>query len=221
MTKLSSPVELIKKSVNIFSNKENFIYFVKIYALLLPFSIFSLFQSLMLNSDALPKNVLFTVIIVAVNILNFLVYILVSVAGIDAVRRVIEKDKLSFKSTIVFAWKKYKLFFLLTILLGLVVGLGFVLLIIPGLLFMVWFSLSRFIVVESKVGIKEAFVKSKELVKGRFWPVLGRLIVFGLFSSIVGFVVAVVPYGIGAALGVFLEALFLLPSYLLYKELLD
>jgi len=219
MTKLSSPVKLIKDSVEIYSKKENMIFFAKIYALLLPFNLFNLFQGLMLDGSGQPKNLWFTIIIVAANVLNFLIYILVSAAGIEAVGRVIEERKLSFKEVVNVGWKKYGVFFLLTILLGLVIGLGFVLLIVPGVLFLVWFSFSRFIIVENKIGIKSAFLKSKELVKGRFWPVFGRLIVFGLFSSVVGILVALIPYGVGIILGTFLGALFLVPYYLLYREL--
>jgi len=219
MTKLSSPIELIKKSINIFSKKENFIFFAKIYVLLLPFDIFNLFQGLMLDQNAQPKNVWFTLIIVVVNILNFLVYVLVSVAGIIAVQKVIEGGKLNFKNTLVSAWKKYKLFFLLTILVGLITGLGFILLIVPGVLFLVWFSFSHFIIVEDKIGIKGALSKSKELVKDRFWKVFGILALFGILSWILGQAVEFIPYGIGSAVDTLLGGLYILPFYLLYKEL--
>jgi len=62
---------------------------------------------------------------------------------------------------------------------------GVILLIIPGLIFWVWFALSQYVVMfENKKGLA-AMSQSRELVRGRFWPVGARLLVgpavFGVF----------------------------------------
>ena len=95
---------------------------------------------------------------------------------------------------------------------------GFVLLIVPGLLFVVWFAFAKFINLEKGSGIKESLAKSKELVKGIYWKILGRLIIFGLFVAFVEIILTAIPYGVGSVVSALLGGLFILPTYLLYKE---
>jgi hypothetical protein len=61
--------------------------------------------------------------------------------------------------------------------------------------------------------------KSRELVKGRFWAILWRIFVFELFSGLVGFTLSAIPFGIGSDLITLAGVLFMLPIFLLYKEL--
>lgn len=62
-----------------------------------------------------------------------------------------------------------------SILTGLVVMLGFMLFIIPGIIFAVWFGFAKFATLfDGKKGT-DALGYSKSLVKGNFWPVLGRV----------------------------------------------
>ncbi len=212
MKKLSSPVKLIKDAFKIFFEKKNLPYFVLVYLPIIPFQIFSYFQESMKFIPPVGVTVL-------ISFVYFVVYLLTMVAGISAVKRVTAKETLDVKKTFIFAWKNLWKFFLLMILVFLATFGGFVLLIIPGIIFAVWFSFSSFVFVDKGLGVKASMGKSRELVKGRFWAVLGRLFVFGLFSGFVGLVVSIIPLGIGAALVTLAGALFMLPSFLLYKEL--
>lgn len=210
MSKLSSPIDLIKRSIEIFFKKENFIYFVQIYSIFLPFSIFSILQI---------KYVPNVWITIGVNLIYLSIYAFVTAAGIEAVSRVVHKNSLSIKETFSVGMQKYWKFGLLLTILFFVTGFGFVLFVIPGIIFLVWFSFSNFVFIEKQVGVKEAMLKSKELVKGKFWKILGRLFVFGVFSILVEMVFSLVPYGVGTILTTIFGALFVLPSYLLYQEL--
>lgn len=216
--KLSGPIPLIKKSVNIFFEKNNLVYFLKIYSVLLPFSIFSMFQKGLSSSDytSLSWTTGFYSI---VGLISILVYFLVGLAGIYAVINVVNKSNLSVRATYKVAWKNIWKFSLLAILLFFIVMGGLILLIIPGIIFAIWYSFSRFVFVEKKVGIKESLSISKTLVVGKFWPILGRFIVFGLFMILVQMLLSIIPFGIGSLLVALLGGLFLLPSYLLFKEL--
>jgi hypothetical protein len=61
---------------------------------------------------------------------------------------------------------------------------GFLLFIIPGVLFSIWFSLAIFILIfEQKKGFNALF-KSKHLVSGKFWEVLVRFLALGLIIGI-------------------------------------
>jgi hypothetical protein len=55
------------------------------------------------------------------------------------------------------------------LLLGLVVVIGLLLLIVPGVVFMVWFALVAPVVKIEHPPIRAAFRRSRELVRGHFW----------------------------------------------------
>jgi hypothetical protein len=213
MKKLSSPVKLIKDSFKIFFEKKNLIYFASIYLILIPFQIILSFQG---NEKFAP----FIGIFIPIFLVYLVVSVLVMAAGISAIKRVIAKEPLDIKKTYIFAWNNLWKFSILAILIFLATFGGLLLLIIPGIIFGIWFSFANFIFIDKGLEPRAAMSKSRELVKGRFWAVFGRLFVFGLFSGIAGAIVSAVPLGIGPMLATLAGSLFMLPSFLLYKELL-
>lgn len=77
---------------------------------------------------------------------------------------------------------------------GLAIFAGFILLIIPAIIFAVWFDFAPLINIledKSNKGL-EALKASKKLVKGRWWPTLWRLILPPLFVYIIVSIIAVV-----------------------------
>jgi hypothetical protein len=69
---------------------------------------------------------------------------------------------------------------------GIGIGIGFVLLIVPGLFLMtIWAVIAPVIVIE-RAPIMGSFGRSRELVRGNGWPVLGALVVALLITVIVG-----------------------------------
>ena len=79
---------------------------------------------------------------------------------------------------------------LLAILIAIVVAIGFVLLIIPGLIFLVLLSMSVPAFVIERKSVTEAMSRSWNLVKGSFWHVLGAIVVayilIWIVSSVLG-----------------------------------
>jgi hypothetical protein len=74
---------------------------------------------------------------------------------------------------------------LVSILVGLAVAIGFILLIIPGIILLVMLSVSvPAVVVENKRGT-DAMRRSWDLVKSHFWHVLGVIIVAALLTGLV------------------------------------
>jgi hypothetical protein len=213
MQKLSSPIKLIKESFETFTEKKNLQIFVLTFILLVPFQIALYFLDGVKNNSTIW-------IIVVLNLFYVICYLLTQLAGIFVVKKVVDKDTdISFKNVLLFVKKNLWKFFLLEVLVFLAVLGGFILLIIPGIVLSVWFSFSCFIFVDQRLGIKASMGKSRNLVKGRFWAVFGRVVVFGLFSGLVGAVLSFIPYGIGSYLVTLAEGLFILPSFLLYREL--
>jgi hypothetical protein len=79
---------------------------------------------------------------------------------------------------------------LVSILVGLVVAVGFILLVIPGIIFLVFLSVSiPALIVEGRRGT-EAMGRSWNLVKGNFWHAFGVIVVaaliVGIISGIIG-----------------------------------
>lgn len=74
------------------------------------------------------------------------------------------------------------------VLAGVGIGFGFVLLVVPGLfLATIWAVIAPAIVVERRA-VFDAFGRSRQLVKGQGWPVLGTLVVAYLISIVAALV---------------------------------
>jgi uncharacterized membrane protein len=71
------------------------------------------------------------------------------------------------------------------ILYGLSVAVGLILIIVPGLLFLTWFSLYAPAIVVEKRGILDAFTRSRELVRGNGWRVFGVIVVTFILQSVI------------------------------------
>jgi hypothetical protein len=84
-----------------------------------------------------------------------------------------------------------------SILRAIAVGIGFLLLIVPGLILLtIWAVTAPSIVIERR-GPIEAFGRSRELVKGEGWSVFGVIVVAFVITFLIGLVAGI----IGAALG--------------------
>ena len=219
MKKLTSPFTLIKKSLEIFTKKENFLFLIKIY---LPVSALSLISLAFINIPFLSKTLdasLGNAVNIVVGIIFLVFSVFMSIAGIMAVIRIIDGKNLRVEGVYKEAFSKFGIFFLLTITIYLINLLGLVLLIVPFVLVVIWFAFSKFVMVDKGVGIKVSLLESKGMVKGIFWQVLGRLIIFGLFWFFSQMVLSVLPFGIGTVIYGLCGGLFVIPSFLLYREI--
>jgi len=156
---------------------------------------------------------LFLPIILATSLIS----ILGTASLIFAVKEVPQEWKI--RDVIKNGWSKYLSFFLVSLLTGLVVGLGFLLLIIPGVIFAIWFTFSTYTVIcEDKKGFK-ALSRSKELVKGYWWPTAKR--VFTLIIIIIPFSLSLqfIPYLGQLAFMVLFPPFSVIYNYLIYQNL--
>jgi hypothetical protein len=93
------------------------------------------------------------------------------------------------------------------ILAGIAIAIGFVLIIIPGLILLtIWAVISPSIVVEDK-GVFESFGRSRELVRGHGWQVFGAIVLTFLIIVVVGIVASLIGAAIGDAGLVILRAI--------------
>lgn len=73
-----------------------------------------------------------------------------------------------------------------SILYGLYIIVGLLLLVIPGIIVAVWGTFGTYLVIEGKAHVFDAFRQSRELIVGRFWPVTGRLLVIVALGLVLG-----------------------------------
>jgi hypothetical protein len=82
-----------------------------------------------------------------------------------------------------FGFKRLGSVFLVSLLVGLAVAGGFILLVIPGIIFLVLFSVSvPVLIVENRRG-REAMRRSWNLAKGYFWHALGVILVAAIITG--------------------------------------
>lgn len=121
-------------------------------------------------------------------IIGLLVYSRFAGLVVNLMVQSVRGTKLGFKQALdagkPYGWKLIGFF----ILYSIAVTIGYIFFIIPGIIFMIWFSMGAFVIVDEKRGVIEAFSRSKELVKGRFWEVFGVIGVFQIIS-----VLAIIP----------------------------
>jgi hypothetical protein len=134
--------------------------------------------------------------------------------GIAAViYAVVDKDS-GIKESLGRAWQRIGSFIWLFSLLGFIITGGFLLLIIPGILFGVWFAFAQFILAGEDVKGMDALLKSKEYVRDRWFDVFLRLFVIWIISVIAG----MVPV-IGPILSILFMPFMMIFAYLVYQDL--
>lgn len=177
---MRSPTELLQGAFTIF--KENVKLFFLIF--IIP-AIISILAILTLLPSAYTDNMmpvltvlpLYVLILAVVNILMSLAMIKVVASPSDT----------TVKSAYSFAAKNFWSYVWVSVLVGLATLGGFILLIIPGIIFMIWFMFSYYVLLfEGKKGT-DALKGSREHVRGRWWAVFGRLLFFLVIMLIVSF----------------------------------
>ena len=222
---LSGPIILIKNSFRLFFKRENLVFFIEIYVFLVISQAASSFLLGKLNvytdiqNGTLPPLSPQLTLAVITGLVFMVINTFFSVSGYEAVRRIVWGQVPDIKATLLTVWKKIWKVAVVSFLWVIIITLGLILLIVPGIIFSIWFKFAIFETLGSDIGIKEAFLNSKNLVAGRFWPVLGRTIAFGLFAGATQMVLSFIPLGYGIMITTLIGALFVLPSCLLYKEL--
>lgn len=87
------------------------------------------------------------------------------------------------------------------ILAGIAIGIGFLLLFVPGLILLtIWAVIAPVIVVE-RSGVIDAFGRSRELVRGNGWQVFGVIFVVFLITGVVSAILGAIGVGISDSVG--------------------
>ena len=94
-------------------------------------------------------------------------------------------------------WKRIPAYWWISILLVAISIGGFLLFIIPGIIFWIWFSFAIYVLVDEDKRGMNALFRSKQLVAGYWWKIFGRYITLSLTIVIVIIPVTIIAVGIG------------------------
>lgn len=176
--KLSGPFTLLKETLGIY--KKRFTILVKL--VLVPIIIFSVASVMLLNSlqSSISASVFITFVLVSIVGTIYSIVITgatIKMSNLQENLTTAEYFRLSLKMT--------PALLLVLLFSGLAVLGGFLLLLIPGLIFGVWFSLSAYSLIHENLRGRAALLRSKELAKGYWWAIFGRILFYQLFLFVV------------------------------------
>jgi hypothetical protein len=123
-------------------------------------------------------------------------------------------ESLGIRDALLKGWEKVFSFMWLLSLLGFLVTGGFLLLFIPGIIFLVWFSFAQFILASENDRGMNALLKSKEYVRNRWFDVFLRLFVIWLVSGAIGMIPLV-----GPIVSILFFPFMMIFTYLIYRDL--
>lgn len=134
---------------------------------IVPFAIQSAAEILL---DALPPEAHIASAVPAVTaaVLEMVVTLGIAVLGL----KLADGEKAAFKDLHAH-YRRVPAYLAASLLTGLLCLLGFALLILPGILFTVWFSFYALAIVDTKAGPLEALKQSYSLARGNFWRITG------------------------------------------------
>jgi len=99
-------------------------------------------------------------------------------------------------------------------LTGFIIGGGFLLLIVPGIIFTVWFCFTQFILIQEESTGMDALLKSREYVRGEWFNVALRLLLVWAASLLIG----AIPF-VGPILSIVFFPYVMIFHYLIYRDL--
>jgi len=134
--------------------------------------------------------------------------------GIAAFIYAVVDEASGIRDSLLSAWHRIGSFIWLFSLFGFIITGGFLLLVIPGIIFGVWFAFAQFILAREDVKGMDALLKSKEYVRDRWFDVFLRLFVIWIVSIVVGMVPLV-----GPILSILFMPFMMIFAYLIYQDL--
>lgn len=125
-------------------------------------------------------------------------------------------------------WHKILSYWWVSLLVGFITMGGFLLFVVPGIIFAVWFSLAVFILIAEDLRGMNALLKSREYVKGKWGGVFWRFFFIGVLSLIIALIPILIfgllkiPFGEEISrfvIGLFLTPLTMTYGFLVYSNL--
>lgn len=148
--------------------------------------------------DKVTRNVLLGVLTLPIA----LVVMWFTAALIDVTARGVQKKAVDVRASLSSGLHKLMPFVWVSVLASLATIFGFALLVVPGLVFLVWYRFGQNFTVIDGLGGTAALAASRRLVAGRWWAAFVRIVIPALFFYVAAsFVKAIAYLLIGSAMG--------------------
>ena len=142
-------------------------------------------------------NVGIYVIGTLISIPFYLAMLYLTIVTIEFLARCLKNERPALAAIYKIVLKKLPMALLVSIIVGAIIIGGTILLIVPGIIFAVWFNFAIYTYILEGRAKLEALKESKILVSGRWWPVFWRVLVINLFW---GLITSAIVFGGGAIL---------------------
>lgn len=97
-------------------------------------------------------------------------------------------NMIDLKQTLSHCWSRLYKFWLLTTIASIFIAFGGIFLIVPGIFLFISLSFVSYIFFDENLNGISAIKKSYHYVKGYWWPIFGRILIFGLGFSIISII---------------------------------
>ncbi len=197
---LMSPIEIIKTTWRVYT--ENFKLFIRVTA-------WGVLPALALSLIALIHKLVgvafynYSVMLyLALSALSAIIVIWIQIVIIRLINSGLTHQTINLKETKSLAWHDVVSYFWVSFLTSLAIAVGLIALVVPGLIFTVWFAFATTIFAIYHLKGRAALIKSKSLVAGRFWSVALRLAIpYLLYVIVIGVGIGIVETIFGAPSG--------------------
>lgn len=178
--------------------------------------LFAIFEAISLDS-AVANNII-NVILLLLMVVGFIFFIAMSIISQVGAMNIIKDNNKDVKIFEAFKAARPQAgdYFTTTLLAGLLIVLGTLLLIVPGIIMMVFYSLVAWVVIVEGFTDMKALRRSKDLVKGHWWQVTLRL----LLPNVILYFLSFIPF-IGGLISFVASPFLIAYSYYIYKSLVD
>lgn len=174
------PIALCKEAWDIYSQRMTQMLgimfggmFVMVGAIIILFLI-GLAVGIFFKAQSIEFIISVTILVVLVFIIFIIYSAWVHLAMVFAA--VHHQEQIGIREAYKKTWGLINSYWWIQFLTGLIIMSGFILFVLPGSIFMVWFSLVSYVLVAENIKGMNVLLKSREYVRGRFWEVLGRLV---------------------------------------------
>jgi len=173
----------------------------------IPYLVISILQFILISSDTRLFNMLSNVSMLEINqemikfpfyyqlisalfgIISVFLMVFLSVGLINAS---LKKSKFSFRELIGFGNLRYWKVILFGIVTGIFIILLFLALIIPGIIFLIYWTFALYIFLDKKTKIRDSLKQSRMMIKNRWWKTLGYSLLIGLIMMGIGIVLSII-----------------------------
>ena len=109
----------------------------------------------------------------------------------------ITKGQVDFGASIRFAVSRLLSIWALSIIVGIIVLLGFIALIVPGIILAIMFSVALPVLLIENKGVTESMGRSRELVRNRWLKTFATFLVLGIIILVASFIVSAISGSLG------------------------